>query len=190
MKEIPDVFQFRHADYTNYTHTAQLNRYGDYEVKWARGWANVVGFVPHVVFDSNEVNWLVEDGLWLLVDDNPKQKDKLPDEFYFTNSLDERFKAVRGKLYWTLTCQEGGRSLSVTEEQVKCSLKHSWKILPKPVLTAEQQRQLKEFKEQIFQLDNSIRIQEQTIEHHNRLVANYKSRQDDLRKKIEEMEGV
>jgi hypothetical protein len=190
---LPHKFQFRHCQHSNYTHTAKMNANGDYEVNWARGWANVIGIVPNVVFDSDLAAELVKAGSWVVVDDKPKQENSassLPDEFYFLNSLGERFKAVRGQSYWTLTRQEDGRTLSVTDDQVKHSLKTSWEMITKLVLTAEQQRQVKEYKEQVAQLDSSIKLNEQDIEHRNRLIANYKERQETLRKKIEEIENA
>jgi hypothetical protein len=54
-------------------------------------------------------------------------------------------------------------------------------------LTAEQQRQLNDFKERVAQLDNSIRLNEQSIEHYKRLIGNYEATKADLLKKIEGM---
>jgi hypothetical protein len=54
-------------------------------------------------------------------------------------------------------------------------------------LTAEQQRQLNDLKERVAQLDNSIRLNEQSIEHYKRLIGNYEATKADLLKKIEGM---
>jgi hypothetical protein len=62
-----------------------------------------------------------------------------------------------------------------------------WIIVEKKPLTAEQQRQLNDFKERIASLEQSIKLNEQSIEHYKRLVANYETTKQDLLKKIEEM---
>lgn len=189
MKDLPSKFQFRHKRDTGFTHTCKINARGDYEVTWARGWANVIGEVPWRVFQKLEVEYAVNACDWMVVEDKPKQEEELPDEFYFLNSLGEPFKAQRLQHYWQLTCQEDGRTVSVSEDQVKTSLKISWKILDKRPLTAEQQKAVNAFREQIQQLDSSIRINEQTIEHHQRMIGNYEQRQNDLLEKIAEITG-
>jgi hypothetical protein len=196
MKQLPDKFQFRVDTHPGYTHTATRNSHWDYEVSWARGWANVVGFVPIVVFVENEVLVLIDKKSWIFVEDKPKQKGaNLPDEFYFLNSQDYTFKAKRDlrTKYFNFESidspysSKGAFSESEAQECLKCGL---WKILDKKHLTVEQQRTLNEFKDQVAQLDSSIRIAEQNIEHQNRMIANYRQRQDDLRDKIKELEGV
>lgn len=193
MNELPHKFQMRTNGFPGFTHTVKLNKWGDYEVTWARGFDRmsycIDGSIPNKTFDAGEVTKFVRNCEWVIVEYKPMVEDVLPDEFYFLNSLDEHFKAQRQQSYWLLTSQEHGRTVSVSEDQVKSALKTSWKILTKPILTAEQQRQVKAFREQIDQLSNSIRIQEQTVEHHTRMIANYLARQDDLHEKIAELTG-
>jgi GAF domain-containing protein len=59
----------------------------------------------------------------------------------------------------------------------------------KPALTAEQQRTLKDFKEQVAQLDQSIKLNEQDVAHKMILISSYKARQDELLDKIAEING-
>ena len=196
MKDLPVKFQFRHCYHTNYTHTAKLNAHGDYEVNWARGWANVIGKVPNVVFDSNLAKELIEAGSWELVDDKPKQKEGLSDEFYFqceSDSLDVTYKAkkIDGKFFVTWDGMIPSFPAWYTEDQLQCRFKEGhWKIITKPVLTAEQQRQVKELREQVTQLDQSIKLNEQDVEHKLRLISNYEARQKDLLDMIAKIEEV
>jgi hypothetical protein len=196
MKQLPDKFQMRLSATPGYTHTVKRNAHGDYEVNWARGYSNTLHVIPSKVWAQEEVLDAVQSLWWVIVEDTPKQKGaNLPDEFYFLNSQDYTFKAKRDlrTKYFNFESidspysSKGAFSESEAQECLKCGL---WKILDKKPLTAEQQRTLNEFKEQIAQLDSSIRIAEQNIEHHNRMVANYRQRQNDLRDKIRELEGV
>jgi hypothetical protein len=57
-------------------------------------------------------------------------------------------------------------------------------------LSQEDQRRKKDFEEQVQQLNSAIKLNEQTIEHHERLISNYKSRQQDLQDMIKKLEGV
>jgi hypothetical protein len=153
------------------------------------------------VFDSDLAAELVKAVSWVVVDDKPKQENSassLPDEFYFHVVCfedEELYKATREigdnfLVTWESSAM-GQVGTSYTEGRIQRYLANGdWKIMTKPVLTAEQQKQLKEFKEQVAQLDSSIKLNEQDIEHRNRLIANYKERQEVLRKKIAELEGV
>jgi hypothetical protein len=193
MKQLPDKFQFRDKDLPGYTHTATLHDYGDYKVKWARGWAQVIGVIPDSVIDKNNVKCWVENGCWIIVNDTPKQKEaSLPDEFYI--------EVPRGAIYkfvaideCTFMCHalDGSKETAPwSYNDISAYIKSKvWKIVDKKPLTTEQQRTLKEFKEQIAQLDSSIKLNEQDIEHRNRLIGNYKARQNDLRKKIEALQA-
>jgi hypothetical protein len=200
MKQLPDKFQMRTDDFPGFTHTVKLNAHGDYEVTWARGFDrksySMGRKLPNVVFAQEEVLDAVQSLWWVIVEDTPKQKGaNLPDEFYFLNSQDYTFKAERDlrTKYFNFESidspysSKGAFSESEAQECLKCGL---WKILDKPSLTAEQQRALNEFKEQVAQLDQSIKLNEQDVEHKLRLIGNYRARQDELRAKIKELEGV
>jgi hypothetical protein len=201
MKLLPDKFQMRTNGFPGFTHTVKLNAHGDYEVTWARGFDrksySMGRVLPHVVFTEEEVRKNVAGCMWYIVEDTPKQKEaevSLPDEFYFlVEGDDELFKAKRLNnnvfhITWdSEASREGSQYLA---EKISSYLKEGvWKIIDKKPLTAEQQRALKDFQEQVAQLDSSIKLNEQTIEHHARMIANYKSRQDDLRDKIAEIMG-
>lgn len=197
--KLPDSFQFRDKADIGFTHSCKRNAYGDYEVKWARGWAERINEVPWCVAHESEVDHWVSGGGWTIVEEKPKQTastSSLPDEFYVQN-CDSGHIYVMKKRYegvWDIYYKDG------VEKAYPNHAYHSdlilnyfksgtWKILTKPILTTEQQRQVKEFREQIDQLSNSIRIQEQTVEHHTRMIANYRDRQDDLHEKIAELTG-
>jgi hypothetical protein len=188
--KLPHKFQMRVKDYPGYTHHVEMNAWGDYEVKWARGFVHEVGYLPQRVVASEYAENYADIGAWIVVEDKPKQEEaSLPDEFYFLNSVGEHFKAQRQQFYWVLTSQEDGRTVSVTEYRVKSSLKTSWKIIDKKPLTAEQQRTLKDFNEQFAQLSQSIKLNEQDVAHKMMLISSYKARQDELLDKIAEING-
>lgn len=191
--KLPNKFQFRNQHCLGHTHTAELNAHGDYEVKWARGWANVVGFVPNVVFDTQLAAELVEDGNWIIVEDKQKQEEEsLPDEFCFTNTACQTIRAVRDGDNFNFFSRDGGIFTGgASEHYIKDYFKRGlYKIINKPVLTAEEQRRKKDFEEQVQQLNSAIKLNEQTIEHHERLISNYKARQQDLQDMIKKLEGV
>jgi hypothetical protein len=188
---LPNTFQFRVDAYPGYTHTAKQNAHGDYEVKWARGWHLVKNPIERTVAHEHEVQEWVNNGGWLVVEDKPKQG-KLPDEFYFDCFEDDTiYKATRDgtdfRIEWSgmradIPCR-------YTEAQLTERFNSGdWKFLHKKPLTPEQQRTIKDFKEQLLALDSSIKISEQDIEHKQRLIGNYKARQDTLREKIEAIE--
>jgi hypothetical protein len=190
--KLPDKFQMRVSRIPGFTHTVTKNTHGDYEVNWARGYPNKIGSLPRKTFDEGYVDQTVESGEWIVVEDTPKQDDmKLPDEFYYRH----RYGHVSGfakrvangfDIIWA----DCDGCIFFAESLVNYFVDNGlWKILDKRPLTAEQQRTLKNFQEQVAQLDSSIKLNEQTIEHHTRLIANYKSRQDDLRDKIAEIMG-
>jgi hypothetical protein len=195
MKNLPDSFQFRDKSNAGFTHSCKRNAHGDYEVKWARGWAECIDEVPWRVAYASEVDKLVSNGSWIVVEDTPKQKDfasSLPDEFYFKVFHGEvyRFAKINAHKYMCHALKDDDDCAPWSVEDIKQNLKSGvWTILDKRPLTAEQQRQVKEFREQIDALASSIRIQEQTVEHHTRMIANYQSRQDDLHEKIAELTG-
>jgi hypothetical protein len=196
MKQLPDKFQFRVDTHPGYTHTATRLAYGAYEINWARGWHKAIGEIKRLTCTSDDAHDWVKSGGWLVVDEAPKQEDVvLPDEFYFNvEGDDELFKAKRlnGKMFHITWNSAGGREGShYTEQKISSYLKEGdWKILDKKPLTAEQKRDLKDFEEQIAQLEQSIKLNEQDVEHKLRLIGNYRARQDDLRDKIKELEGV
>lgn len=189
--KLPNKFQMRVSSIPGFTHTVTKNANGDYEVNWARGYPNKIGSLPIRTFDEWDVDRAVESGAWIVVEETPKQDNvKLPDEFYF--QVDGQ-----GEVYHMLADRDGykctdtwGNSAWHSHTYVVGAVKEgAWRILDKKPLTAEQQRSLKSFQEQVAQLDSSIKLNEQTIEHHERLISNYKSRQDDLRDKIAEIMG-
>jgi hypothetical protein len=206
MKELPGSFQMRVKGYPAYTHKVKRNAHGDYEVTWARGWAEVIQQVPWRIADSREVENAIRDGDWIVVEDKPKQKDvlldvsasakpaaQLPSQFYFKH-IDSHivFKAALDSVcpgYNITWDKQGHESFFYIEDAATYVGDGRWKILDKPVRTPEQERALKQYKEQIAQLDSSIRINEQSVEHYLRLIAGYEERQKELLAKVEELEG-
>lgn len=194
---LPDKFQFRTKTNLGFTHTAKKNANGDYEVEWAKGWLKLNNNTdPWIVAPDCDIKHFVESGGWLIVNDTPKvaEQNTLPDEFLF-----QCFG--KGTIY---TAKRVGDSFNVTwvwdEPAPDCPnfclysettlrerfARGDWKILDKKPLTAEQKRANKEFQEQIQQLESSIRIQEQTIEHHTRMICNYMERIETIKGKIVE----
>lgn len=189
--KLSDKFQFRIEEYPGFTHTSSKNGHGYYEVKWARGYPNKIREIPRVVFDECDVRGLVEMGAWIVADEPPKQNE-LPGEFVATNTYSGGHWKMRkiGEIWFAFDF-DSGLSLSdmhYTEKGIKKYLNDGiWTIQTKRVLTAEQQRQLNDFKERVAQLEQAIKLNEQSIEHYKRLVANYEATKADLLKKIEEM---
>jgi hypothetical protein len=198
---LPNKFQMRVKKYPGFTHEVKINGWGDYEVKWARGFPFAFGELPRVVFDSHEVHVCLEFGDWIIVEDKPKQKEEdfassLPDEFYF-EYLGWTYFVKRNTDKWdAFTCNaaglverkvsDGPYSAKTFEGQFK---KGTWKLLDKKPLTPEQERQLKDFNEQIAALDQSIKLNQQDIAHKERLIGNYQQRKEDLQEKIAELKG-
>jgi hypothetical protein len=187
--------------FPGFTHTVKLNPHGDYEVTWARGFDrksySMGKMLPNVVFTEEEVRKNVAGCLWYVVEDTPAQKEmsaSMPDEFIASNTFSRSsWSMKKDGATWRAYCLEGGTLLSInyySEDDVRNYIKKgTWTIQERVALTAEQQRALKEFKEQVAQLDQSIKLNEQDIAHKEHLIGNYRQRQDDLRKKIEELEG-
>jgi hypothetical protein len=195
--KLPDNFQMRVSRIPGFTHTVTKNGYGDYEVNWARGYPDKIGSLPRKTFEECDVTQMVEYGAWVVVEDTPKQEEaSLPDDFCVQHRDSGHKYVLKKKSYnvWNIYDPDGATEANpnypYTSDQInKYLASRTWKIIDKKPLTPEQQRTLKEFKEQVQQLDSSIKLNEQDIEHRNRLIANYKARQDDLRKKIEEIES-
>lgn len=190
---LPDVFQMRTLGFLGFTHKVAKNAHGDYEVIWARGFPQKVGTVPQVVWTEDAVMQNVNQCSWYVVtEDKPKHStSSFPDEFYFKVPRGEvyRFAKISSHKYMCHALKDANDCAPWSVEDIKQHLKSGvWTMVSKP-LTPEQQRQVKAFKEQIDQLSNSIRIQEQTVEHHTRMIANYLARQDDLQEKIASITG-
>lgn len=205
--KLPNSFQFRVIGHPGHTHTAKRLNDVRYSVKWARGWDRYLYEVDFdedcdpapckPVIDTETVQQFVDEGGWIIVEE--KSKSTLPDEFHFHTGLSGiNCKATRDgdkyKVTWQsdwgdghgLQLRDSLYNIEVLELNVKAG---HWKIIEKKPLTAQQQRFIKEFNEQIAQLDSSIKIAEQTIEHHNRMIGNYKERQETLRQKIAKLES-
>jgi hypothetical protein len=197
MKQLPDKFQMRTNGFPGFTHTVKLNAHGDYEVTWARGFDrksySMGQALPNVVFTKEEVRKNVAGCVWYIVEDKPKQEktEELPDEFYCTYvGTDKVYKGYFDGKEYRLSHPTLPAEATYHKSRFLLAVKDGrFKILDKKPLTAEQQRTLKEFKEQVAQLDQSIKLNEQDISHKQRLISNYIARQDDLHKKIEELEG-
>jgi hypothetical protein len=196
MKQLPDKFQFRVDTHPGYTHTATRLAHGAYEINWARGWHKAIDKIKWLTCTADEVqHWVSTEG-WIIVDDTPKQKEteaNLPDEFYAAHDPNSEviWRMKKEGEFWFAHYKGNRNSATYNEKWLRNVLKEGlWCIVDKPALTAEQKRDLKDFEEQIAQLNSAIRLNEQTIEHHNRMIANYLQRQDDLRDKIKELEGV
>lgn len=199
MKELPIKFQMRAYGFPEFTHTVKMNGWGDYEVTWARGFDRLShsmgGSLPNKVFDVEKVKQFVRNCEWFVIEDKPKQKesaDSLPDEFYFKlygQGCVYKMKRDGDGYHCTdphAPADEGGHhTYAFTKRTIE---EGSWVVCNAP-LTAEQQKAVNAFREQIQQLDSSIKINEQDIEHKLRLIANYKQRQNDLLEKIAEITG-
>lgn len=187
-----DKFSFRVASVPGFTHSCKRNAVGDYEVKWARGYAEHLGMIPRKCFDERDVRGIVERNGWIVVDEIEKV-DVFPQEFYL--------RVPRGSVYgfskidsdnWLcFNPKDSGRDTSPwhADEILDNINRGVWKLCDKPKpLTAEQQCAVKEYKEQLLALDSSIKINRQTIAHHERLISNYEARQEDVKAKIKEIE--
>jgi len=207
MKQLPNKFQMRVSHLPSFTHSVSKNANGDYEVNWARGYPNKIRSVPRKTFEDWDAVRMVESGSWIIVDDKPKQEEtKLPDEwvsekppaqipsqFYFEHKNGHDAGSVcltrDGRVWnvlWGGRKEAGYYSYGWIPAFVE---KGVWKVIDKKPLTAEQQRQLKEFLEHVAQLSQSIKLNEQDVAHKMMLIGSYKARQDDLLDKIAEING-
>lgn len=195
--KLPSRFTFQLKRAKGFTHSAKVVE-DQVEVKWSRGWHESrvgCGDEPYdsiwsvCSVDSVE-NW-VQKGSWIIVDQpEAKQEDTLPDEFTLkANLFGSKFQCTRTKGGFNFVNERGATTLDspISEEFILDAIQDgAWKIIDKKPLTAPQQKANAEYREQIQQLNNSIRIQEQTVEHHERMIANYKGRIADLEQKIVE----
>lgn len=197
MKELPIKFQMRAYGFPGFTHTVKMNGWGDYEVTWARGFDRLShsmgGSLPNKVFDVEKVKQFVRNCEWFVIDDKPKQEEvstKLPDVFCFDTPCGTGYKATKRDGYYQVTWRgdDEGTTYGLTMV-ADCVKQGIWKIIDKEPLTPEQQRALKDFKEQVAQLEQSIKLNQQDICHKDRLVANYEQRKSDVLGKIAELEG-
>jgi hypothetical protein len=185
--KLPNKFCFRVGNIPGFTHTIAKNAHGDYEVSWARGYPNKIRSVPRVVFEECEVQEMMHAGAWTVVDDRLKQEE-LPDEFYFSTIAGDDYKAIRHAGYYQVIWPGDDEGTTYTFRVAKdCVRDGTWKIKHKRTLTLEQQRRLNDFNERVQQLEQAIKLNEQSIEHYKRLVANCEATRQDLLKKIEEM---
>jgi hypothetical protein len=201
MKQLPERFQFRHVSHPGFTHSCKRNAVGDYEVTWARGWAEYIDQVPWRVISCGVARVAVADGKWIVVEDAPKQKEQevgaLPDEFCFQvgRGAIYQFTKVQPKVYSIVDYKdrndsEADRSTWFEDEILEHLESGAWKMCDAPnVLTPEQERLVSQYQEQLAALDSSIKINEQTIYHHQLLISSYRSRQDDLHEKIADITG-
>ena len=192
--KLPDRFQFRAKDEPAFTHTAKLVE-GEYQVKWARGFERhfmekhgLEKFVDSV-WNVGSAECQIERGNWIVVDEKP-QEQSLPDEFCF--KVDGHGCTYRMKLVGdTYRCASMNAKFPVehgaphlvqnVKRAIKCGI---WVMVN--VLTPEQVKANKEYREQIAQLNSSIRISEQNVEHQLRLQASYRERIGILNGKIVE----
>lgn len=202
--ELPNKFQFRIMKYPGFTHAAKINEWGDYEVKWARGYAQHINRVPSVTVEECWFKEYLDDGRWQIVVDKPKQKEpeagKLPDVFCFQvpRGAIYQFTKVQPRVYNVVEYKDRDNASADRsdwpEDEIVAQLESgAWKMCDapeeKPALTAEQERTIKSYREQITALDSSIKINKQTIHHHQPLIANYLDRQDDLHEMIAAITG-
>jgi hypothetical protein len=194
MKQLPDKFQFRVDTHPGYTHTATRRAHGAYEINWARGWHKAIGEIKWLTCTADEVHNWVKSGGWLVVEDTPKQKEAdLPDEFYAAHSPNSEtiWHMKKDGDSWFSNYRGMRNDVAYSETWLRNVFKEGlWCIVKKKTLTQEEQRALNEFKDQVAQLDQSIKLNEQDICHKQRLIANYNERRADLQKKIKEIANV
>ncbi len=211
--DLPERFSVRIKDYPGLTHGVKRNDNGMYEMKWSRGFFEAlcdrcpltVGAFRNREIDEKHMQAWLESGDWLIVDDSKKERDvKLPDEasstnsaaslpsqFYFTYKDDNfpKFKATLSDSgEWYEIDWEGrvGSSTYSTKLAQKFVTEKYWKIIDKKPLTAEQRRFNSEFREQIRALGQSIKLNENDIEHKIKLIDSYNERIEQLKAKIVE----
>jgi hypothetical protein len=119
---------------------------------------------------------------------NPLEvKLKNPDGFYFLNTRHDKVYAKwNGKEFdfnYVYKDTKGVIDYTTMYEWVNAGRYKFYE--PKP-LTAEQILRNKEINEMLAQLDSSIKIAEQNIEHHNRLIQSYEERKEVLKKGLVE----
>jgi hypothetical protein len=188
--ELPEKFSFRRKDCPGFTHSAKVK--GDeVEVKWARGWANEINEVPWEDASKESVESWVQSGRWIIVEGKPKSK--YPDVFHFINTFggNDKLTMTRDGDEWRCwhygNIGEEGAGCRYSESEISNRFDGGWWTPYEPKqLTAEQIRRNKEINEMLAQLDSSIKIAEQNIEHHNRLIQSYEERKEELKKGLVE----
>lgn len=194
--KLPEKFQYRVHHSPGFTHTAKMLENGDLKVKWARGWdyhitqktgekSNAQPIMPR-----RNVEKFVQDGRWIVIVDKKKpHEDALPDVFYIETKLGNNFKCVRNGVGYNFIRKDGEITLDspIDVITIKSALiAGSWKIVDKKLLTAEQQRANKDFRERIAALESSIKLNQQDIHHKELLIKNYECQIEDLKAKIVE----
>lgn len=188
---LPEKFQFRVEGYPGFTHSAKVVG-GTVTVKWARGWhLEIKEPQPWRDVKIGYVEDWVAEGGWIIVDENKKVMEKsLPEKFdcvwkgeptvyHAKRQGDEYVLSWGGPYTYTSTRYEAVRLKKWIEDGI-------FQIYEPKQLTPEQLRRNKEIQEQLRQLDSSIKIAEQTIEHHKRLIASYEERKEILKKGLVE----
>jgi hypothetical protein len=189
--ELPNKFTFRLNSNPHFTHSAKVE--GDVvKVKWARGWANEIDEVPWCETSKYAVEGWVSDGGWVIVEEG-KKPNKYPDVFHFINTIggNDKLTMTRDGDEWRCwhygNIGEEGAGCRYSESEISNRFDGGWWTPYEPErLTAEQLRRNKEINEQLAQLDSSIKIAEQNIEHHNRLIQSYEERKEELKKGLVE----
>jgi hypothetical protein len=189
--KLPNKFSFRLRSNPGFTHSAKVE--GDVvKVKWARGWANEIDEVPWGETYKYEVEGCVSDGGWVIAEEG-KKPSKYPDVFHFINTIGGNAKHTMTRDGDEWRCwhygnigQEGAGG-RYSEPEISYRFCNGWWTLYEPKqLTAEQVRRNKEINEKLAQLDSSIKIAEQNIEHNNRLIRSYEERKEVLKKGLVE----
>lgn len=188
--KLPDKFQFRVAGYTGYTHVAKRLDNNEFKIYWARGWGEDVQRIEWFVCEEGEISKFVTTGNWIIADEKKAQEQSLPDEFYIISNGTKYIMIKSGagwRCWYPDQIGHGWHGAMYDKEQIEYFVEAGyWKIINKKPLTVEQKRFNKEYREQIAQLESSIRIHEQSIEHYNRLIGNYCERIETLKSKIVE----
>lgn len=192
--KLPEKFQMRHTDNAGFTHC--VKRVGDkFKVKWARGWAEDLyrrkGKVLYYNnFDEEDIVEYIKRGSWIIVDEKKPQEEALPDVIHF-KLYGNPYVLTKSGCNWQ--CWHKGQvgnkdrgSYYSEEELKKYFADGTWERYEPVVLTAEQQRANKDCQERIAALNSSIKLNQQDIEHRNRLIANYEQQIKDLKAKIVE----
>lgn len=193
--KLPSKFSVRVAEFPGLTHTVKRNDWGDYEVRWSRGFfealmaagKNIETFRDRVVDEDHVQAWL-NSKQWQVVDfEQKKQEETLPDVFYIRTQAGEYTFTKAGDDVWCCSTVENNLTAAWHKAEILRNLKSgAWTRFDKKSLTAEQQRANKEIREQIQQLESSIKIQEQSVEHYQRMCASYRDRIEQLKLKIVE----
>lgn len=196
--KLPNKFQMRLKEYPGFTHVVTVTLNHDYKcnseylsVKWARGFAEKLNIVPNKLVHNENAKTLIAQGTWLIVDEKAKQKKQegcLPDFFRCTYAGREQpynAEVINNKVYVWL---DGWPTKAEYKIQYFKALigKGGFQILDKKPLTAEQQRENKRIREEIAALEQSVKLNQQNIEHYTKLCANYLERIAQLEEKIVE----